>query len=203
MIEFKHICLSFEKKTIFNDFNLKVEEGEKIIISGKSGKGKSTLLKILMGYADIESGQVIYKGKIIEGKEFNKLRHEFAYVNQDVSIENGKVGQVFEHIKSYKHNGLESKDKIKPNLFEIFELSEDLLSKEIEDLSGGERQRLGLILSIMLDRSVYLLDEVTSALDMELKEKTVAYFALCKKTVIVVSHDSVWFQSGAFRKVEW
>jgi len=83
----------------------------------------------------------------------------------------------------------------------FFEFDEKLLDKTIYDLSGGERQRLGLIMAIMLNRPVYLLDEITSALDTELKERVAEYFAKTDNTVIAVSHDDVWMKTGNFRKV--
>lgn len=203
MIKIDNISLSFESKTIFDCFSLTIEKGDKILIAGKSGRGKSTLLKVLMGYVDIESGNIIYNGQIIMGKAFNRIRHDFAYVNQDVSLENGKVIDVFEHIMSYKYNQLDKKGAIDQSLLEYFELEKEILQKDVTELSGGERQRLGLIIAIMLDRKIYLLDEVTSALDVDLKAKTVEYFAKFDKTVIVVSHDLGWNESNQFRKVEW
>ena len=62
---------------------------------------------------------------------------------------------------------------------------------------------MGIILAIMLNRPVFLLDEVTSALDKDLKKTVADYFADCERTVIAVSHDREWAECGNFRKVVW
>ncbi len=62
---------------------------------------------------------------------------------------------------------------------------------------------MGLIIAMMLDRDIYLLDEVTSSLDKNLKEKVARYFARVDGTVLTISHDSVWEEDDRFMKVVW
>lgn len=201
LIEFSNINLKYEDKTIFKDFNLSIEEGEKVIILGKSGNGKSSLIKMLLGFQSFDSGSIIYNNKIVLDSDFRNLRNNFAYVNQDVTLRQGNVRGVLKEISEFSNNTYNG--DFDDKLADYFDFSVSLLDKNVEELSGGERQRLGIIIAIMLDRPIFLLDEVTSSLDRALKEKTVSYFAESRKTVISISHDSQWSENSKFRKVEW
>ena len=198
-IEFKNVSLKFGDKIVLKDFNLQINEKDKILISGKSGKGKSTLLKILLGFENIDDGQIIIDGKDLEDLNMFETRQLFSYVNQDITFRFGKIKDILKEISKFSGNSFDG--SIDDELMKYFEFEENLLEKTIDDLSGGERQRLGLIVAIILDRPVYLLDEITSALDAELKEKVAVYFANVDKTVIAVSHDDVWANTEKFRKV--
>lgn len=68
-------------------------------------------------------------------------------------------------------------------------LSLYILSKNINQLSGGEKQRLAFVIIILLDRKIWILDEITSSLDQDMKEKVINYILNTNKTVILVSHD--------------
>ena len=72
-------------------------------------------------------------------------------------------------------------------------LEDDILDKNFQELSGGEKQRIGILIALLLNRDIYLLDEVTSALDVNLK-KTVADYFLAREnwTLLVISHDREW-----------
>lgn len=201
LIEFSNINLKYEDKTIFKDFNLSIEEGEKVIILGKSGNGKSSLIKMLLGFQSFDSGSIIYNNKIVLDSDFRNLRNNFAYVNQDVTLRQGNVRGVLKEISEFSNNTYNG--DFDDKLADYFDFGVSLLDKNVEELSGGERQRLGIIIAIMLDRPIFLLDEVTSSLDRALKEKTVNYFVESRKTVISISHDSQWSENSKFRKVEW
>ena len=73
------------------------------------------------------------------------------------------------------------------------ELEHDILDKNFQELSGGEKQRIGILTSLLLNRDIYLLDEVTSALDMKLKKKVADYFLAQEDwTLLIISHDQEW-----------
>ncbi|MGL5545200.1 MAG: ATP-binding cassette domain-containing protein, partial [Cetobacterium sp.] len=101
------------------------------------------------------------------------------------------VEKIITTIFNYKLN---SKIKLDyKNLFEhfnLFSLEKDVLNKNINELSGGEKQRLAFIITILLDREVWILDEITSSLDQDMKEKVTQYILNSDKTVILVSHDN-------------
>lgn len=200
LIKLTNISLCYGKKEIFQNFSLSIDQGEKVLIAGKSGNGKSTLLRVLLGFASVDDGDIYVNNQLVKPTDFSNVRKYFAYVNQDVTLRPGKVCEVLKEISKFSDNNYDG--EFDQKLADLFEFDLNLLKKNTEELSGGERQRLGIILAIMLNRPVFLLDEVTSALDKDLKRKVADYFAQCKKTVVVISHDSEWLKSNKFRKVE-
>lgn len=198
-IQFQNIHLKFNNKVIFQDFSLAINKGDKLLLSGKSGRGKSTLLNLLLGFTNMDSGKIIIKDEAATPKNYFKIRQMFAFVNQDITLRPGNVQAVLDEIASFSGNEFDG--HLRSDLLDYFEFGEELIKKDTKDLSGGERQRLGIILAILLDREVFLLDEITSALDKTLKEKTVDYFSKSDKTVIVVSHDITWSENPVFKEV--
>lgn len=201
IIRFENVSLTYGEKEIMKNFSLQVDEGEKILITGKSGKGKSTLLRLLLGFSKQDTGNIYCREKSIEHLDFYETRQMFAYVNQDVTLRQGKVTEVLGEIAKFSGNHFGG--ELNKDLCEWLEFENELLQKDTTQLSGGERQRLGIIIAIMLQRPVFLLDEVTSALDEGLKRKVVRFFEESNKTVIAISHDAEWSKNGIFRKVEW
>jgi putative ABC transport system ATP-binding protein len=90
-----------------------------------------------------------------------------------------------------------NRDKLDSEKLRVFMrelgLEDDILDKNFQELSGGEKQRIGILIALLLNRDIYLLDEVTSALDVNLK-KTVADYFLAREdwTLLVISHDLEW-----------
>ncbi len=201
LIKLQDICLSFGPKLIFDHFNLKVNSGDKILITGKSGKGKSTMLKVLLGFCPIDSGTVFFDDKEMNQTLLRANRQRFGYVNQDVTLRDGPVKEILAEIAKFDHNHFQG--RIDEKLMDYFEFNPELLEKKISQLSGGERQRLGLMIAIMLEREIYLLDEVTSALDSNLKAKVAHYFGDSDATVIAISHDDSFKNTGKFKEVNW
>jgi putative ABC transport system ATP-binding protein len=75
------------------------------------------------------------------------------------------------------------------------ELEYDILDKNFQELSGGEKQRIGILITLLLNRDIYLLDEITSALDVNLKKKVADYFLAREDWIIlVISHDREWYR---------
>ena len=198
-IELKDINLTFKDKQILSNLNLIVKDGDKVLISGNSGKGKSTLFKILLGFQRFESGSYLINGKDYKKYDISEVRNNFAYVDQDVSIRNIIVKDYFHEIHKFQHNNIN--EEIDKSLCDYFDFDLSLLEKEVSLLSGGERQRMAIIIAIMLERPCFLLDEVTAALDKDLKMKVVNYFVNSNKTVLAVSHDSIWLKNDKFKKV--
>jgi putative ABC transport system ATP-binding protein len=129
----------------------------------------------------------------VTGNSVSAVRTKVAYVPQNVDVGRGSVNEFFDTIFSYNTVGFSpSLEKIQ-RLLEWFELDTSILKKEFKSLSGGEKQRIVLILSLLLERNVFLLDEPTSSLDSSLKSKVVDYFVNDPSlTVVVISHDPQW-----------
>lgn len=194
MIKFENVSVAFNGKPVFRNLDLDIDRGEKIVIIGKSGSGKSSLIEMVLGFTEPASGYVYVDGVPIDETSVWDIRKRVAYVDQEGSIGDGEVLERIRSILRLKYNarlGVTEKDILL--LFDEFELDQSLVHSQIGDLSGGERQRVAIIISLLLQREIYLLDEVTSALDKHLKEKVAEYYLEKKEgTMIVVSHDPVW-----------
>ncbi len=193
MLEFKQINKQFSEQYLLQDFSFTVAEGDKVNISGKSGIGKSTLFKMVLGFEKPTAGEILYKGKKLDDALVWELRKEVAYVSQDLNIGQGNVREFFAATMSLKANakqnvGIEAKLK---DLLAFFELPEVILDKNVEELSGGEKQRVAIINALLLNRKFFLLDEISSALDKDLKEKVINFFLKKEEfTVLYISHDN-------------
>ncbi|ERT69929.1 MULTISPECIES: ABC transporter ATP-binding protein [Cetobacterium] len=190
MINFKNISLKFNDKIILNNFNLIVNAGEKILISGVSGKGKTTLLKLLLGFSTPNSGSILVDNLELNEQTINIIRNKIGYMPQSTPFLNVKVEKLIHTIFNYKENLKTKLDmSILIQTLKEFNLDSNILSKNINQLSGGEKQRLAFVIIILLDRKIWILDEITSSLDQDMKEKVINYILNTNKTVILVSHD--------------
>lgn len=192
LIEFKQVDLGPHTK--ITNLDLKVYSKDKIVFTGPSGIGKTSLFKAFLGLTDIKRGGIYFQGKKIEPKNIWEVRQKIAYVDQDVSFPEGYIKDFFEYVFSLKANKKLnlSQEEIKDTL-NFFELSFSILDKKSEAVSGGERQRLALCIALLLKRDIFFLDEVTSSLDKSLKVKVIDYFLNNPNfTVLAISHDLEW-----------
>jgi len=82
-----------------------------------------------------------------------------------------------------------------------FELDKSILHSDLSEISGGEKQRIAIIIALLLERKIFLLDEITSALDNESKQSVVDFFLDLDATVIAVSHDQGWARDGSLKTI--
>ncbi len=204
MIELENINLTFDDKIIFKDFCLTVGEKEKVYLSAPSGYGKTCLINMLMGFLKPDGGKIKIEGKELGKSTVHEIRQRICYIGQETSLQNGLIKDILTEIGSYKKNRDcdFGEERIK-KLFSQFGLSGQALQKEVYSLSGGERQRLAFIICIMLDRDIWLLDEITSGLDAKRRKYIMDYIVNSSKTAIVISHDPQWKQYDKVREVSW
>jgi putative ABC transport system ATP-binding protein len=193
ILDIKNLSVSYDGKTILSDFNFSVSKGEKILIKGKSGIGKSTLFRMIMGFGKHNSGEIFLDDVPIDVSNIWDIRKKVTYVSQDTDIAEGKVADLIEEIFSFRANkdkhGMDDMDKILSEL----SLSPDILGKDYVKLSGGEKQRVVLVLALLSGKDIFLLDEVTAELDSGLKQKVVnMFFDNPHWTVLAISHDREW-----------
>ncbi|WP_292375954.1 ABC transporter ATP-binding protein [Methanosarcina sp. UBA411] len=193
LIKYESIGISFGNRKVLSGFNLTVKKNQKILLRGKSGVGKTTLLKMLLGFTKPSEGTLYFRNRVIDSKTCWEARKEIAYVVQDTDLEEGKVKNLLGEIFSYRAN----KEKLDSEKLWTFmrelELEDDILEKNFQELSGGEKQRVGILIALLLNRNIYLLDEATSALDTKLKKKVADYFLAREDwTLLIVSHDKEW-----------
>lgn len=203
MIAFNNVSVTFDGKKILSDFTLNIREGDKIIISGRSGIGKSTILRLALGFQKPDKGNIMYIGHVYTKDIIWQIRRESAYISQDMEIGGGSIDSYLDHIFSFRHGNVSGnyKDRL-AELISEFELPQGLLGKQIEELSGGEKQRLMIVIALLLKRKIFFLDEITSALDAKLKQKIISFFLSQKEwTEVIVSHDPGWMEHGVITNI--
>ncbi|MCB6415664.1 ABC transporter ATP-binding protein [Faecalimonas umbilicata] len=189
MLKLEHVKKTYDGVTILDDINLEIEEGEIVSILGPSGCGKTTLLNLILGITDADSGKILFDGKDITNTAMEK--RGFNIVFQDYALfPNLNVLNNITYGLRNKPN-ISSKEEV-DDLIELLGLREHL-NKKIDQLSGGQKQRVALARTLVMKPKILLLDEPLSALDGVIKEsikekiRTIAReFHL---TTIIVTHD--------------
>lgn len=190
-LDIQHLKLTFGDQHLFQDFNLRLEPGENVILSGPSGCGKSTLMRCILGFIPPDDGTIEVFGTDLTSASVWSLRRRMAYVPQEPELGSGRVRSGIEDIFSYRSNRhLQSNIKRVPEFLERLLLPPGILDKQMEELSGGEKQRVALLTALVLEREILLLDEVTSALDKQAKEAVIQVLAgLESVSILGIAHD--------------
>lgn len=198
-IEIENITVKFKRRTLLDRFSLSVTSGERVTLTGRSGSGKSTILQCLLGFVLPAEGSILIEKEKITSASIWKIRRKLAYVAQEPDLGTGTVREVLDRPLKFKANShLNCDISTSHELFDRLLLPRSLLQSQIRELSGGEKQRVAIISSIMLQRKIFLLDEVTSALDKESKQALVEFFiSLPDITVLSVSHEPESFGLGS------
>ncbi len=190
VIEWRGVDLRFGERSVFEGFSLAVGEGERVVIRGASGRGKSTLFRLLLGFARVDAGAVFFRGREVDESSVWDVRRAVAFVPQRVPLGTGTVRAAVESVLGFRANRAE----LRPEVFGELGLPAGILEQEAAGLSGGERQRVGLAVGLSLGRKVFLLDEPTAALDETSRALVLDRFCSLRGdcTVVVIAHDEAW-----------
>ncbi|HRV76225.1 MAG TPA: ATP-binding cassette domain-containing protein, partial [Candidatus Saccharimonadales bacterium] len=179
---------------LFKNLSLTIKPGEKIGLVGPSGGGKSTLLKLILRFYDIDSGAVKIDGINVKDVIQSKLRQQIAYVPQDPALFHRSIA---ENIGYSKPNAKLKEVKAAAKQAYVDEFIESLpdgydtlVGERGVKLSGGQRQRVAIARAILKDAPILLLDEATSALDSESEsyiQKSLEKL-MKDRTTVVVAH---------------
>jgi putative ABC transport system ATP-binding protein len=203
ILEWKNVQAGFGDVTILSGFSLRAEAGERVLLYGPSGIGKSSVLKTVLGFVPIQAGEICCRGVPLEKKSIWEIRKKIAYVPQNPDIGEGPVTSIIDTIFSYKCNGSPPSDERVRELFDTFHLPLEYLEKEFLQLSGGEQQRVAVLIALLLGRNIFFLDEITASLDGDMKKTMIQYFTgLAGTTQVIVSHDPEWTKVKGIRIVE-
>lgn len=199
-IEFQNINFKYKNHTtnILNNFNLTIDGNNKILgITGTSGIGKSTIVKLLIKLYNY-NGDILIDGINIKNIDADYIRKSIIYVNQNAKlfdikiIDNILYGCNNMTNECYKHlNYIMTFEKIN-NLYKNIDFSKNA-GLSGENLSGGQRQVINIINGLIIPSKIVILDEPTNALDNNLKHdviEIIKYFKKYKKCIIIISHDS-------------
>lgn len=204
ILSISNLSLAFSEKKVFNNLKLELKEKEKIILSGESGSGKSSLLKTILGFVKPDSGKVLFENQEITEQNIWQIRKEIAYVPQEINLGNGSVKEKINEILAFFHNKKRGIDFSRINNYlRAFNLPDKILNSGFEEISGGEKQRLALAIALLLDRKLYLFDEITSALDNENKKLVIDFMTnKLDKPAIIVAHEKEWLELKNLKQIK-
>ena len=181
-------------ENIFNNFYLTIKDKEKIAIIGSSGNGKSTLIKLIMGYYKINNDTIYINGKDINDYTLNDLRKQISYVNQNNKLFNMTIMENIQYGNNISREEIINlcKEIKVDNIFKNLNNGFDTVAGiEGNNLSGGQRQIIHILRCICQKNKIVILDEPTSAID---KINTINVINALKKlsknsTLILITHD--------------
>jgi len=186
---------------IFSNLSLCVNKNEKVLILGKSGLGKTSLFRLILGFEQPGSGKIMVNGLSLDKDHVHQIRQQLFYLSQDIDLRNETILGLVTDIWEFNFDRDLCQEEINRQLT-FLELSPGILQKRTGKLSGGERQRIGLLIGFLLDRPIWLLDEPTSALDDAMKKKIATHILSLDKTMVIISHDHCW-QDSSVRIERW
>ncbi len=191
IIDLKDICISFDGEQILDHLNLYIRDGEFITFLGPSGCGKTTTLRIIAGFLEPDSGEVVFGGKKINGvpphkRQVNTIFQRYALFPNLNVYENIAFG-----LRLRKRPEKEIKAKVQ-QMLELVNLK-GFHKRSISSLSGGQQQRVAIARALAVDPKVLLLDEPLGALDLKLRKDMQRELKNIQQrlgiTFIYVTHD--------------
>lgn len=195
-IELKSISFQYGTKSLLQNFSMKVDKGDFIGISGQSGKGKTTLFNILLGFLPVKKGQVLINNKPVDAEAIKNYWPGIACVRQqgffihDTLIRNLTLEEE-DHDKALLQNAL-----LVSGLDEVIkqfpEGREKMITENGKNISGGQQQRIAIARALYKNAPVMLLDEPFNELDEEATRSLLEHFkklAAGGKTILMITHD--------------
>ena len=202
MIQISDLNYRVGEAPLLTEYSTRIAQGEKRLILGRSGLGKTSLFKLILGFRQPQSGTIRINGLELGQDAIQEIRSQIFYLSQDIDLMDGKVEEVLDLIFQAQPQLEITPHDLEAGL-EMLALSPATRDKEVGALSGGERQRVGLLIGFLLNRPIWLLDEPTAALDSTLKEAVAQRILDSRYTVIVISHDPVWQNHERIQLERW
>jgi ABC-type multidrug transport system fused ATPase/permease subunit len=194
-LEFENVEIFMNKKKLFVIDNLKIKKNKSYLFFGKSGSGKTTFIKTMLGLHEDYSGKILINGTDLKKVNKSHFRSKIGYVSQEISTFNLSLR---ENIKFRNENITDDeiiellKEFDLENIFPNGRVDLNLQINEMKsNLSGGERQRISFIREIVLEPKLLIFDEATSSLDDENVNKFIEFINKNKKntSIIIISHQ--------------
>ena len=198
IIQVKNIRIAYGSQVIIENLSFEVQQGQKVAITGESGKGKSTLLHSLAGFTPHQKGEIVLFDKALNEDNIGFIRQQMSWVPQETALHFDTVREMIDAPFEFSANE-ESKptEKQIQDVFENLALPIELLDKTPNKISGGQRQRILLASSLLLKKPLLITDEPTSALD-EVNRQKITDYVLSQKglTVVASTHDNYWIDKS-------
>lgn len=167
LVSFDGLSMVSHGKTLIKHATAQIMAGDKILLTGQSGAGKSLLLQLLGGQIGQHTGTLYHQGQTPEQLTPSVWRHRLAYLTQNPQMVDGTVLDNLQlPFRFSYHNRRQFDQKFHTDILSKLNKSADFLTAPIAQLSGGERQLVHLLRTLQLNPCVLLLDEPTAALDV-------------------------------------
>lgn len=201
-IQFKNVCFKYNKKEILKDLNIDIEPNELIVITGKSGEGKTTILNLLTGLYNLNSGEILIDNINITNLSEAYLRKNISVISQNFYIFDMSIK---ENLRLAKEDATDEQIQSICKKVGIHEFIMNLPEKYDTNigeggflLSGGQRQRIAIARTLLKNTKIILCDEITSSLDHNLEENIIELLGELKKqhTIIFITHRPDLIKKG-------
>jgi putative ABC transport system ATP-binding protein len=191
----RDVTVTFDGEPVFSPVSFDLNEGDKIAISGPSGKGKSSLFNVLLGFECRYRGEVLFENRVLSPAVVSEIRKSVGWLPQEISTLPMQTvrGFIYAPFEYQVNKAIRPAiDKIE-YWFDALNLKPGILDHPISTVSGGEKQRIGLLTVLLMRRPVLFLDEPVAALDAKTKKRVVDLLLdQGEQTILSTSHDAVW-----------
>ena len=198
VIEIKHLQKSFNGRMILSDINLKVKKSENVVVLGKSGIGKSVLIKCIVGLIHPDKGSVKVFGKEVSRmnrKELDEIRTRVGFIFQGNALYDSMSVRENLEFPLRRNKDISDKKEIDKLVYEVLESVglKDTVDKMPAELSGGMKKRIGLARTLILKPEIILYDEPTTGLDpltsREISKLINKIQNIYQASSIIITHD--------------
>ena len=198
VIQVKNIKVSYGSQVVIENLSFDVAQGQKVAITGESGKGKSTVLNVLAGFTPFQSGEILLFDKSLDETNVAFIRQQIAWLPQETALQFDSVQEMIDAPFEFAANAANKPTQSQiQEVFENLNLPLTLLQKTPATISGGQRQRILLASSVLLKKPLLITDEPTSALDEANRQRITDYVLSHKElTVIASTHDKYWMEKS-------
>ncbi len=198
-VEIKNLSKAFGSLKVLDDISLKINEGENVVVFGRSGTGKSVLLKCMVRLLEPDSGEIFIEGKDVlklPVRKLNGIRKYIGFLFQSSALYDSmsvRENLEFPLMRNFSFTPAERERKVKSVLEKVS--LEDSIDKMPAELSGGMKKRIGLARTIITEPKLILYDEPTTGLDpittKEISQLIVELQKDLNTTSIIVTHDLI------------
>lgn len=196
-IELQHVQFSYGEKIVFKNLNCVINKNSFVGISGNSGKGKTTLIDIILGFLSPSSGSVLFNGQTMAAREIKSLWSQIAYVKQTPFLVHDSI---LNNITLYRNNiDIKKLNRIlevtglNDWISQLHEGIHTIITESGKNISGGQRQRIAIARALFKDSPVIILDEPFNELDKASEISLLNYLrqlSLNGKTIVLVTHNT-------------
>ena len=197
MLRFDRVTVTAGSRTLLQTASFHLQAQDRIVLCGPSGAGKSTLLHTVIGIYPPSNGTIYFDGQPVSAATIAQVRARIAFIAQrpDMGADTVREALLLPFtFKAHRHRHPDS-----TRLREVLQrlnLDPAILDRPCRVLSGGELQRTAIARALLLDKTLFLLDEITAGLDHDSTRAVIDLFTASTATVLSVSHDPAWIAAS-------